>query len=141
MTRSNEYFRPALAGDNDREAIGEDFGLVMAQFLEIKAVNECHILFFRAGSGYLLFFEDAEVAARRGGAALKFGKYREDDFAICGVSVESADDCLHKLVGAGLSVAICEQVESSEEARKRGAPFVFRRDVVRCISPIRVEAT
>jgi DNA mismatch repair ATPase MutS len=38
---------------------------MMAQFLEIKAAHPDHLLFYRMGDFYELFFEDAEVASRR----------------------------------------------------------------------------
>jgi len=116
-------------------AVGEDFSLVMAQYMEIKAENQDYILFFRAGSGYLLFSNDAEVAAERARMTIKFAKYCGEDFPIGGAPVETANAYAQKLVAAGLSVAICEQVESFDDARNRGTPFVVRREVVRSIIP------
>ncbi len=37
---------------------------MMAQFLEIKAVNPGCLLFYRMGDFYELFFEDAEIASK-----------------------------------------------------------------------------
>ena len=116
-------------------AADENFGLAMVQYLKIKAENQDYVLFFRFGDFYLLFFNDAEVAAKCAGMALKLAKYGENDLHICGVPVEAGDLYMQRLVRAGLSLAICEEVELLAYARKRGAPFVVRREVVRLIRP------
>src|SRR4030088_1292259 len=54
---------------------------------------------------------------------------------MCGVPVERSDDYLHRLIAQGYRVAVCEQMENPDEARKRGNKSVVRRDVVRLITP------
>ncbi len=49
--------------------------------------------------------------------------------------VHAADDYLQKLISLGFRVAVCEQVEDSAEAKKRGGKSVVRRDVVRLVTP------
>ncbi len=48
---------------------------------------------------------------------------------MCGVPVERSQDYLHRLIGLGHRVAVCEQVEDPAESRKRGAKSVVRREV------------
>lgn len=109
---------------------------MMAQFFEIKAANPDSLLFYRMGDFYELFFEDAEIASRALGIALtKRGKHLDQDIPMCGVPVHAADDYLQKLIGLGYRVAVCEQLEKPEEAKKRGAKSVVRRDVTRLVTP------
>src|SRR5919112_6510746 len=109
---------------------------MMAQYLEIKAVNPDCLLFYRMGDFYELFFADAEVASRALGIVLtKRGKHQGDDIAMCGVPGERADDYLQRLIALGHRVAVCEQTEDPADARKRGPRSVVRRDVVRIVTP------
>ena len=109
---------------------------MMAQYLEIKAVNPDCLLFYRMGDFYEMFFEDAEIASQALGIVLtKRGKHLGDDIPMCGVPVERADDYLQKLIALGHRVAVCEQIEDPAEAKKRGAKSVVKRDVVRLVTP------
>jgi DNA mismatch repair protein MutS len=108
---------------------------MMAQYLEIKTANPDCLLFYRMGDFYELFFEDAEIASRTLGIVLtKRGKHLGEDIPMCGVPIERSDDYLHRLIGAGHRVAVCEQIEDPAEARKRGPKSVVRRDVVRLVT-------
>ncbi len=108
---------------------------MMAQFLEIKAVNPDYLLFYRMGDFYELFFEDAEIASKALGIVLtKRGKYLDKDIPMCGVPIHAAQTYLKKLISLGHKVAICEQLEDPLEAKKRGAKSVVKRDVVRLVS-------
>ncbi len=53
---------------------------------------------------------------------------------MCGVPQVSSEQYLHKLIKAGHKVAICEQLETPLEAKKRGSKSVVRREVVRIIT-------
>src|SRR6202041_3607920 len=109
---------------------------MMAQYLEIKAVNPGSLLFYRMGDFYDLFFHDAEIASRALGIVLtKRGKHEGEDIRMCGVPVERADDYLQRLIALGHRVAVCEQLEDPAEARRRGPKSVVRRDVVRLVTP------
>lgn len=95
---------------------------VMAQFLAAKADQPEAILFFRMGDFYELFFEDAQVAAAALGIALtKRGKHQGEDIPMAGVPVHALDGYLARLIRLGHKVAICEQLESPSEAKKRGS--------------------
>ena len=109
---------------------------VMQQYLDIKFANlECLIL-FRLGDFYELFYEDAVVAAKILGLALtKRGRTGEVEIPMCGVPFHALENYLHKLLEEGFKVAICEQMETPEEARKRGGyKAVVRREVSRIIT-------
>lgn len=109
---------------------------MMAQFIEIKANNPDCLLFYRMGDFYELFFEDAEIASRALGITLtKRGKHQGEDIPMCGVPVRAADEYLQRLIRLGHRVAVCEQLEDPQEAKKRGAKSVVRRDVVRLVTP------
>src|SRR5437762_1915168 len=109
---------------------------MMTQYLEIKAANPGCLLFYRMGDFYELFFEDAVVATAALGIALtKRGKHGGEDIPMCGVPVHSADQYLQRLIRAGHRVAICEQMEDPQEARKRGSKSVVRRSVIRLVTP------
>jgi DNA mismatch repair protein MutS len=108
----------------------------LAQYLAIKAEHPDHLLFFRMGDFYELFFEDAGVAAGALDIALtRRGRHKDADIPMCGVPVHAADGYLARLIRAGHKVAICEQIEDPAEARKRGSKAVLRRAVVRIVTP------
>ncbi len=120
----------------DKPVVAERATPMMEQYLEIKAANPGLLLFYRMGDFYELFFEDAEIASRALGIALtKRGKHLGEDIPMCGVPVHAAEDYLHRLIGLGHRVAVCEQLEDPAEARKRGAKSVVRRDVTRLVTP------
>ena len=109
---------------------------MLAQFLAIKAEHPDHLLFYRMGDFYELFFDDAVAAAPALDIVLtKRGRHRGADVPMCGVPVHAYEGYLQKLIRKGFKVAICEQVEDPAEARKRGPKAVVRREVVRVITP------
>ncbi|MGI4775618.1 MAG: DNA mismatch repair protein MutS [Janthinobacterium lividum] len=111
--------------------------LVMQQYLDIKFANlECLIL-FRMGDFYELFFEDAIEASRTLSITLtRRGKFGDEEIPMCGVPFHALDNYLNKLIEEGYKVAICEQLETPEKAKKRaGSKAVVRREVVRIITP------
>ena len=109
---------------------------MMAQYVEIKAAHPDCLLFYRMGDFYELFFADAEIASRALGIVLtRRGRHLGDDIPMCGVPIERADDYLHRLIGLGHRVAVCEQMEDPAEARRRGNKSVVRRGVVRLVTP------
>ena len=88
------------------------------------------------GDFYELFFEDAKVASSALDIALtKRGKQGGEDIPMCGVPHHSAENYIFTLINKGFRVAICEQMESPEEAKKRGYKSVVRREVVRLVTP------
>ncbi|RIA47320.1 DNA mismatch repair protein MutS [Dichotomicrobium thermohalophilum] len=109
---------------------------MMAQYLEIKAAHPGYLLFYRMGDFFELFFDDAvEAAAALGIHLTKRGKHLGEDIPMAGVPVARAEEYLHKLIGKGYRVAVCDQTEDPAEAKKRGAKVVVRREVVRLVTP------
>lgn len=109
---------------------------MMAQYLEIKANHADALLFYRMGDFYEMFFDDAVAAAEALDIALtKRGKHGGNDIPMCGVPVHAAEGYLLTLIRKGFRVAVCEQMESPTEAKKRGYKSVVKRDVVRLVTP------
>ncbi|XDA98214.1 DNA mismatch repair protein MutS [Sulfitobacter sp. LCG007] len=109
---------------------------MMAQYLSIKAENADALLFYRMGDFYEMFFDDAVAAAEALDIALtKRGKHEDKDIAMCGVPAHAAEGYLLTLIRKGFRVAVCEQMESPAEAKKRGAKSVVKREVVRLVTP------
>jgi DNA mismatch repair protein MutS len=109
---------------------------MMAQYLDIKQDYPEALLFYRMGDFYELFFDDAAAAAEALDIALtKRGKHNGTDIPMCGVPVHAAEGYLLTLIRKGFRVAVCEQMESPAEAKKRGNKSVVKRDVVRLVTP------
>ncbi|MGJ8589232.1 MAG: DNA mismatch repair protein MutS [Yoonia sp.] len=109
---------------------------MMAQYLEIKAAHPDAILFYRMGDFYEMFFDDAVAAAEALDIALtKRGKHDDQDIPMCGVPHHAAEGYFLTLIRKGFRVAVCEQMESPAEAKKRGYKAVVKREVVRLVTP------
>ncbi|MDR1694369.1 MAG: DNA mismatch repair protein MutS [Lactobacillaceae bacterium] len=110
---------------------------MMAQYLEIKGEHKDYLLFYRMGDFYELFFDDAVTASKALDIALtKRGKHENQDIPMCGVPFHAYESYLAKLIRQGYKVAICEQVENPQEAKKRGGyKAVVKREVVRLVTP------
>ena len=109
---------------------------MMAQYLEIKAQHPDALLFYRMGDFYEMFFDDAVAAAEALDIALtKRGKHEDEDIPMCGVPHHAAEGYFLTLIRKGFRVAVCEQMESPAEAKKRGHKSVVRREVVRLVTP------
>jgi DNA mismatch repair protein MutS len=104
---------------------------MMQQFLRIKAQHQDSLLFYRMGDFYELFFEDAKNASTILGITLTArGKAAGEPIPMCGIPYHAADRYLAKLVDAGVSIAICEQI--GDPATSKGP---VERQVVRIITP------
>ncbi|MGB3246667.1 MAG: DNA mismatch repair protein MutS [Sulfitobacter sp.] len=109
---------------------------MMAQYLELKAGYADALLFYRMGDFYEMFFEDAVAASEALDIALtKRGKHAGEDIPMCGVPVHAAEGYFLTLIRKGFRVAVCEQMESPAEAKKRGYKAIVKRDVVRLVTP------
>ncbi|MBD0275905.1 MAG: DNA mismatch repair protein MutS, partial [Acetobacteraceae bacterium] len=107
----------------------------MAQWFEAKAQHPDALLFFRMGDFFELFFADAEAASEALGLALSFrGEHQGQRVPMCGVPAHAHEAHLARLIRRGFRVAVCEQMETPEEAKKRKAP-TLRREVVRLVTP------
>jgi DNA mismatch repair protein MutS len=109
---------------------------MMAQYLEAKAAHPDCLLFFRMGDFYEMFFDDAVKAAAALDIALtKRGQHQGGDIPMAGVPAHSHEAYLARLIRQGFRVALCDQIESPEEARKRSGKTLVRREVVRIVTP------
>ncbi|HEV7822583.1 MAG TPA: DNA mismatch repair protein MutS, partial [Burkholderiales bacterium] len=109
---------------------------MMAQYLEIKGAHREYLLFYRMGDFYELFFDDAGKAAAALDIALtKRGKHQGEDIPMCGVPVHAAEAYLEKLIRKGFRVAVCEQMEDPQAAKKRGPKSPVKREVIRLVTP------
>ncbi len=112
---------------------------MMAQFMETKLAHPDCLLFYRMGDFYELFFDDAVIASKALDIALtKRGSFKDEPIPMCGVPHHSHESYLSKLIRQGFKVAICEQVETPEEAKIRakeeGGKALVKRDVVRIVT-------
>lgn len=104
---------------------------MMQQFLRIKREHPNELLFYRMGDFYELFYEDAQRAAELLDITLTArGKSAGEDIPMAGVPYHAAEAYLARLVKAGISVAIAEQI--GDPATAKGP---VERKVVRVVTP------
>jgi DNA mismatch repair protein MutS len=109
---------------------------MMVQYQALKAEAGDCLLFYRMGDFFELFFEDARTASGVLDIALTSrGEHGGQPVPMCGVPVHAAEGYLARLIRAGCRVAIAEQVESPEEAKKRGgSKALVQRAIVRFVT-------
>ncbi|MDR5876341.1 DNA mismatch repair protein MutS [Halomonas sp. CUBES01] len=104
---------------------------MIAQYLKIKREHPEVLLFYRMGDFYELFFDDAKRAAALLDITLtQRGQSGGKPIPMAGVPYHSAEGYLARLVAAGESVAICEQI--GDPATSKGP---VDRQVVRIVTP------
>jgi len=110
---------------------------MLVQYQAIKENYPGCLLLFRLGDFYEMFFEDAVLASQALDITLtrRGSKEPGEEIPMCGVPFHAADAYIARLIRQGFKVAICEQMESPEDAKKRGYKAVVRREVVRVITP------
>ena len=86
------------------------------------------ILMFRLGDFYEMFGEDAVIAAPILGATLT----QRAGAPLCGVPYHALDAYLAKLIRAGKTAAICDQMEDPRLVKKGQ---IVRREVTRIVTP------
>ena len=100
---------------------------MMRQYLAIKReVPPGAIVMFRLGDFYEMFGEDAIVASPILGATLT----HRGDHPMCGVPYHALNAYLAKLIRAGKTAALCDQVEDPKTAKG-----LVRREVTRIVTP------
>ncbi len=109
---------------------------MMAQYLALKAEAADCLLFYRMGDFFELFFDDARVASQVLDIALTSrGEHEGEKIPMCGVPIHAATAYLQRLIKAGHRVAIAEQTETPEAARKaRGSKALVSRAIVRVVT-------
>jgi len=146
--------------DSDSLVIGDavyhlaDHTPMMVQYLTMKANYPQALLLYRMGDFYELFFDDAKRAAqilditltRRG--TDKAG----NTIAMAGVPFHAADSYMARLIAAGQTVVVCEQIDESatgtsspsntptmgdkqkKDKSKSAAGTIMRREVVKTLT-------
>ncbi|MBY5923716.1 DNA mismatch repair protein MutS [Halomonas sp. DP4Y7-1] len=104
---------------------------MMTQYLRIKREHPDVLLFYRMGDFYELFYDDAKRAAALLDITLtQRGQSAGKPIPMAGIPYHSAEGYLARLVSAGESVAICEQI--GDPATSKGP---VERQVVRIVTP------
>ncbi len=105
---------------------------MLRQYLQAKADSGDALLFFRMGDFYELFFEDALIASDVLGLTLtsRDGAEKQERIPMAGVPCRALDGYLARLIKAGKTVAICDQLEDPKLAKG-----VVKRAVVRTVTP------
>jgi DNA mismatch repair protein MutS len=104
---------------------------MMIQYMGIKKEHPNEIVFYRLGDFYEIFFDDARRASKLLDITLTSrGKSGGQPIPMAGIPYHAADGYLAKLVKAGVSVAICEQV--GDPATSKGP---VERKVMRVVTP------
>ncbi len=104
---------------------------MMEQYLKTKSEYQDHILFYRLGDFYEMFFEDAQIASKVLGLTLTGKDCGEPERApMCGIPYHSAEGYIGELIKNGYKVAICEQI-----GEPKGGKLPMKREVVRVVTP------
>ena len=93
---------------------------MMQQYLTLKADYPHALVLYRMGDFYELFFDDAKLAADILGITLtRRGKDKQGNtIPMAGVPFHSADGYIARLINAGQTVVVCEQVEEEKPEHK-----------------------
>ena len=104
---------------------------MMQQYLRLKANYPSILLFYQMGDFFELFYEDAEKGAALLNLTLTArGQSAGKPIPMAGVPLHAVDNYIAKLMKAGLSVALCEQV--GDPALSKGP---VERKVTRVVTP------
>ena len=107
--------------------MAEELTPMMRQYLAMKReIPQGAILMFRLGDFYEMFGEDAIVASPILGATLT----RRGAQPMCGVPYHALNAYLAKLIRAGKTAALCDQVEDPKTAKG-----LVRREITRIVTP------
>lgn len=103
----------------------------MQQWLAVKKQYPKHILLYRIGDFYEMFFEDAVRVSSELQLVLTGKDCGLDERApMCGIPHHAADVYIKKLVDKNYMVAVCEQTEDPAQAKG-----LVKREVVRVLTP------
>ena len=100
------------------------------QYLQLKKQYPDCIMMFRLGDFYEMFNEDARTASPVLDIILTARGEGVDKWPMCGVPYHAVDGYIAKLLLAGYTVAIADQVEDASQAKG-----LVKRDVVRVVTP------
>ena len=104
---------------------------LMRQFWDVKRAHPEAIVFFRVGDFYEMFYDDAEIASKILNIALTSrDKSKPNPVPLCGIPYHASQNYIAKLLQAGQTVALCEQVEDPKLTKG-----LVRREVVHVYTP------
>ncbi len=105
---------------------------MMQQYSVLKNQYQDFLLFYRMGDFYELFNDDAISASQVLNITLTQRRSSKEQTGVpmCGVPFHAAEGYIAKLLTNGFKVALCEQTETPEQAKKAGRKLV-NREVVR----------
>jgi DNA mismatch repair protein MutS len=104
---------------------------MIQQYLRIKNEHPQHLLFYRMGDFYELFFEDAKLVSELLDLTLTArGQTAGQPIPMAGVPHHAAESYIASLLKLGKTIAICEQVGDAE-----GGKGPMQREVVRILTP------
>ncbi|KAK1396879.1 DNA mismatch repair protein MSH7 [Heracleum sosnowskyi] len=103
------------------------------QYWTLKSQYMDVLMFFKVGKFYELYELDAEIGHKELDWKITLsgvGKCRQ-----VGISENGIDDAVQKLIAHGYKVGMIEQVETSEQAKSRGASSIIQRKLVQVVTP------
>jgi len=104
---------------------------MMQQYFSIKEAHKDHIVFFRLGDFYEMFFDDALLASKELELTLTGRDCGLPERApMCGIPFHSSEAYIQRLLEKGYKVAICEQTELPQKGKA-----LVNRDVIRVVTP------
>lgn len=133
--KSKAIFVPSRPGKKDMKP--DKTTPMMAQYMEIKEKYSDYLLMYRLGDFYELFFDDAAAASGALGLAktTHHTTYMGREVPMCGIPHHAFDAYIPRLIRRGFKVAVCDQLETPEDAKRRdGSKAVIRREVTRIIT-------
>lgn len=124
---------------------------MMVQYLNMKVNYPQALLLYRMGDFYELFFEDAKRAAQILDITLtRRGKDKAGNtIAMAGVPFHAADSYMARLIAAGQTIVVCEQIDESasntpnsptmgdkqkKDKSKSATGTIMRREVVKTLT-------
>ncbi|MBD3616525.1 MAG: DNA mismatch repair protein MutS [Gracilimonas sp.] len=107
---------------------------LMRQYFQIKDEHPGTILLFRVGDFYETFADDAQLVSKELGITLTKRNNGGDQTPLAGFPYHALDNYLPKLVKKGYKVAVCDQTEDPDEAKKAGRKIV-NREVTEITTP------
>ena len=110
----------------------DDLSPMMRQYYEVKQQYQDNLVFYRLGDFYELFFEDAKIAANILDLTLTRRNHQNGaPIPMAGIPYHAVDSYIARLLKAGYSVVICEQMSDKQGAGRN----MIERKVTRIITP------
>lgn len=104
---------------------------MMRQYFENKDKYPGHILFFRVGDFYEMFYDDAVTVSKALELTLTGKDCGQDERApMCGIPFHAADTYIKRLIDCGFKVAVCEQTEDPKLAKG-----LVERQIIKVVTP------